>query len=199
MLWAQVEDVTNAVREYWIPAAIVGGALIALVVLWKIATSRKKPHLDLEMGLREDLRAYPPLPAAAGPRRLGVNGEPVRLRLVVVAPTGKLQDPITPDDVPGLLDDVLRGLGGFVSTDKPRIKVWPPQLSVAGFAPTFLRLIESPDGAGQLSRWVKLAGPARTRKRPILLGLVFLADEPSKLGDLNVESTEWGELLDVPR
>src|SRR5688572_16429399 len=128
MLWAQVEDVTNVVREYWIPAAIVAGALIALVVLWKIATSRKKPHLDLEKGLREELRTFPPPPAAAGPRRLAVNGEPVRLRLVVIAPTGKVQEPISPDDVPVLLDDVIRGLGGFVQLDKPRIKVWPPQL-----------------------------------------------------------------------
>jgi hypothetical protein len=173
--------------------------LIALVVLWKIATSRKKPHLDLEKGLREELRIYPPPPATAGLRRLAVNGEPVRLRLVVIAPTGKVQDPITPDDVSGLLDDVVRGLGGFVQTDKPRIRVWPPQLSIAGFAPTFLRLIESPDSEGEPSRWVKIAGPARTGKRPILLGLALLADEPSKLGGLNVETTEWGELLDIPR
>ena len=100
-----------------------------------------------------------------------MNGEPVRVRLVVVAPTGKQQDPITPDDVPELLDDVVRGLGGFVKADKPRVRVWPPQLSVAGFAPTFHRLVESPDAGKQSSRWVKLAGPARTGKRPILLGL----------------------------
>jgi hypothetical protein len=198
-VWAQAEDVVNRVKDNWICAAIVIGLLVALLVIARIAGSRKKRPPDLEKGLREDLRAYPPPPAATGPRRLTVNGEPVRLRLVVVAPTGKLQDPISPDQVPELLDEVFHGLGGFVPTDKPRIKIWPPQLSVAGFAPTFHRLVESPDPEGTPSRWVKLAGPARTRQRPILLGLAFLADQACKLGDLHVETTEWGELLYIPR
>jgi hypothetical protein len=30
-----------------------------------------------------------------------------------------------------------------------------------------------------------------------LLGLAVLADEPLKLGDVQVETTEWGELLRV--
>src|SRR6185436_16620230 len=102
-----------------------------LLAIARIAGSRKKKLTDLEKALREDLRGYPPPPAATGPRRLTVNGEPVRLRLVVIAPTGKLQDAIAPDHVPELLDEVFRGLGGFISTDKPRIKMWPAQLSVA--------------------------------------------------------------------
>ena len=81
----------------------------------------------------------------------------------------------------------------------PRVRVWPPQLSVAGFGPTFHRLIKSPDPGSNLSRWVKLAGPARTGKRPILLGLAVLADDPMKLGDVQVETTEWGELLQIER
>jgi len=199
MLWAQVEDVVSRLQHNWIWIAVLLGLLIALLAIWRIASSRTKVPLDLEKGLREDLRTYPSPPAATVPRQLTVNGEPVRLRLVVVAPTGKVQEPINPDHLPDLLDEVFRGLGGFVHTDKPRLKVWPPQLSVAGFAPTFLRLVQSPDSAGSPSRWVKLAGPARTAKHPILLGLAFLADQPCKLGDLNVETTEWGELLYIPR
>ena len=101
--------------------------------------------------------------------------------------------------MPELLDDVLRGLGRFVAADKPRVRVWPPQLSVAGFAPTFHRLVGVAGRRPGASRWVKLAGPARTGKRPILLGLAVLADEPVKLGDVQVETTEWGELLRVER
>jgi hypothetical protein len=199
MLWAQAEDVTDRIRDNWIWAAVVVGLIIALFVIARIAGSRKKKPPDLEKALREDLRGYPPPPATNAPRRLTVNGEPVRLRLVVVAPTGKLQEPITPDQVPELLDEVFRGLGGYVQSDKPRIKIWPPQLSVAGFAPTFHRLVQSPDPEGSPSQWVKLAGPARTRQHPILLGLALLADQPCKLGDLHVETTEWGELLYIPR
>src|SRR5262245_7877528 len=199
MLWAQAEDVADRIKDNWVWAAIVVGLLVALLVIARIAGSRKENPPDLEKGLREDLRGYPPPPAPTGPRRLTVNGEPVRLRLVVVAPTGKLQDPITPDQVTELLDEVFRGLGGFVQTDRPRIKIWPPQLSVAGFAPTFHRLVESPDPEGSPSSWVRLAGPARTRQHPILLGLALLADQPCKLGDLHIETTEWGELLYIPR
>jgi hypothetical protein len=202
MFWAQVNEALEKARgdgNLWVYVAAGAAVLIAVVVLLKIATSRKRPHPDLEKGLREDLAEFPPPSATASGRRLETNGVPVRLRLVVVAPTGKQQAPVTPDDVPELLDDVLRGLGGFVRADKPRVKVWPPQLSVAGFAPTFHRLVESPDAGGQPSRWIKLAGPARTGKRPILLGLALLADEPCKLGDVHVETTEWGELLQVSR
>jgi hypothetical protein len=199
MLSAQADDLVNTVKENWVYGAVGVGLVFALFVLLRIAAGRKKKHPDLERGQREDLGEYPPPPAAAGARRLTVNGIPVRLRLVVVAPTGKAQDAIGADDVPALLDDVLRGLGEFVRADRPRVKVWPTQLSVAGFAPTFHRLVESPDTGKASSRWVKLAGPARTGQRPILLGLAVLADEPCKLGDVHVETTEWGELLQVGR
>jgi hypothetical protein len=172
--------------------------VVAGLVLLRIAAGRKKPHPDLERGLREDLADYPP-PPPAGKSQLTVNGEPVRVRLVVVAPTGKQQDPITPDDVPDLLDDVLRGLGAIVQADRPRVRVWPPQLSMTGFAPTFHRLVVSPDIGVEKSRWVKLAGPVRTGKQPILLGLALLADELVKFGDTPVEATEWRKLLVIER
>jgi hypothetical protein len=199
MLWAQAEDVLKPLQDYWIIAAIAAGLVVAALVLLKIARSRKKEPLDLEKGLREDLRTYPAAPASHDPRRLSVNGIPGRLRLVVMAPTGKTQENIMPDHVAELLNNVVRGLGAFVMSDKPRIKVWPPQLSITGFAPTFHRLVESPDSVDKPSRWVKLAGPARTGKRPILLGVAVYADEPCQLGDVSVETTEWGELLEVPR
>jgi hypothetical protein len=174
----------------WPYVAVGVGALVVLVVLVRLARRRAGGHRDLEAGLREDLDEYPPAPPGAA--RLLVNGVPGRLRLVVVAPTGKLSDPITPDDVPELLDRVHLGLGRLVEADKPRVKVWPPPLSSAGFGPTFHRVVR---GSGK--RWVKLAGPARTGRRPVLLGLVVWTDNASGLGDVVVEPTEWGELLHV--
>ena len=126
MLWAQAE-IIDKIKANWMLAAIALGMLFALFVLFKIAAGRKKRHPDLERGQREDLAEYPP-PPPAGAKRSSANGMPVRLRLVVVSPTGKAHQPISPDDVPDLLDDVLRGLGGFVRTDKPRVKIWPTQL-----------------------------------------------------------------------
>jgi hypothetical protein len=196
MLWAQAE-IIDKVKANWIYGAIGLGVLVALFVLLKIAGGKKKPP-DLQKGQREDLGEYPP-PPAAGSKRLSANGIPVRVRLIVIAPTGKAQDDISADDVPELLEDILRGLGGFVKSDKPRVKIWPPQLSVAGFAPTFHRLVESPDAEKKSSRWIKLAGPARSGKRPILVGMALLADESCKMGDVHVESTEWAEILQVQR
>src|SRR5256885_7556662 len=131
MLWAQAEDVVKHLRDNWIFAAIAIALLAAVLVLVQIARGRKKEPPDLEKGLREDLKSYPPAPPVADSRRLSVNGIPGRLRLVVMAPTGKTQEAIMPDQVAELLNAVVRGLGGFVSADKPRIKVWPPQLSSA--------------------------------------------------------------------
>jgi hypothetical protein len=199
MLVAQADGLADKLRDNWIIGAVGVGVLVALVVLYRIAMSRPKRAPDLEGGLREELGSYPPPPAAAGSERLTVHGVPVRVRLVVVVPVGRLQDAISPAHVPGLLDDVLRGLGRYVTTDKPRVKVWPPQLSVAGFAPTFHRLVESPDRPGRPSRWVKVAGPARAGQRPILLGLALLADERCKLGEVPVEPTDWHRVLEVRR
>jgi hypothetical protein len=198
MIWAQANDLIDKVKGNGVYIVVGVVALIVLLVLLKMATGRKKRPVDLEKSQREDLAEYPPPPAVSA-RRLTVNGLPVRIRLVVVAPTGKQQDPVSADDVPDLLDSVLRGLGALVKADKPRVRVWPPQLSVTGFGPTFHRLVEAPEAAGKPSRWVKLAGPARTGKRPILLGLAVWADETTTLGDVQVETTEWGELLQIEK
>jgi hypothetical protein len=198
MVWAEANDLIEAVRRSWVLVAVGVGLVVAALVLVRIATSRKRTPPDLEKGQREDLAEYPPPPPTTG-KRLAVNGTPVRVRLVVIAPAGKQHAALTADDVPDVLDDVFRGLGQFVAADRPRVRVWPPQLSAAGFAPTFHRLVSSPDAGTNASRWVKLAGPARTGKRPILLGLAVLADEPVNLSDVQVETTEWGELLHIER
>ena len=57
----------------------------------------------------------------------------------------------------------------------------------------------SQDEAAKPSHWIKLAGPACTGRKPILSGIAALADEPCKLSDVVVETTEWGELLEIQR
>jgi hypothetical protein len=146
--------------------------------------------------LKEVLADYPPPPSQAGPRRLTVEGMPVRLRLVVVAPVGK-EHPVRADEVEDLLEATLRGLKGIVLEDRPRIRVWPPQLSKQGFAPTFHRETEKPEAEGRPSRWVLVAGPAAAGRRPILLGLALWADAPNTLGRLTLDTTRWGEVLRI--
>jgi hypothetical protein len=197
MVFAQVDDVVNKVKSdsnLVIYAAAGLGALVVLFVLFKILTGKKK-HPNLEKGMGENLADYPPAPPV-GPKQLHVNGVPVRIRLVVIAPAGN-QQAVSADNAAEILNDIRKGLGGLLKSDKPRIKVWPPQLTLPGFAPTFHRLVKSPDAGKKMSEWVKVAGVAKIGGKPVLLGLALLADEPCKIGELKLDHMDWAETLQV--
>ncbi|HBI45774.1 MAG TPA: hypothetical protein DDY78_23415 [Planctomycetales bacterium] len=174
--------------------AIAVGILLLLVILIFLM-SRGKKRVNPESGLDEDLSEYPPAPGQPGARRLTVHGRPVRLRLVVVGPVGKRT--IAEGGVEALLDEVLRGLGQIAQQDKPRIKIWPPQLSQQGFAPTFFRKTQCPDRAGKPSHWLLAAGPARAGGRPVLLGLAMWADDKGPMEQKILTETEWDEALQI--
>lgn len=205
-LWAAWTDVfPEPVREHLngpvgIGALVVVG-LIAVYVLARVAGGVWRllaagGSKDSAVHLKEVLADYPPPPGQPGPRRLTVEGLPVRVRLVVVAPVGK-EHPIRPDEVEDLLEETLRGLKGIVLEDRPRVRVWPPQLSKQGFAPTFHRETEKPESEGRPSRWVLVAGPASAGRRPILLGLALWADTPNTLGRLTLNADRWAEVVRV--
>jgi hypothetical protein len=172
---------------------LYGGAALLLLLIVVVVLLGRKKKIDPEAGLVEDLSTYPPAPRGPRHYELRVMNQAVRLRLVVVAPVGK--KPV--GKVDSVLEQVFRGLGEVSIDDKPRIRVWPPQLSITGFAPTFFRLTHRPEPEGKPSRWVLLAGPARAGSTPVLLGLVCQADEPSRLGLVTVGELQWGEMLEV--
>jgi len=170
---------------------LLGLVIVALFIKSLLGGGRKRGTVKKSADLREYLDEYPPAsPAGAGPT-VWVDGMPARVRLVVVVPTGTQQQAITVDEVPDLLNAVLRGLGTCAAADKPRIRVWPPQLSVAGFAPSFFRNVEPPEADGDPSPWVRLAGLAKARGRPFLLGLALYTDDDTDIGSLALEPNEW--------
>lgn len=176
------------------------GGLALLVILFKMLSGKgKKPHKDLEKGQHENLDEYPDPPAAKGGKRLVLDGLDVRVRLVVFAPVGKEKRPIDVEEVPEMLDDILRGLSGFLKTDKPRVRVWPPQMSVNGWGPTFYRLVESPEDEGKKSNWIRVAGTIKISGKPFLLGLALWSDETNKVGTLTLEPTEWVKHLQIEK
>jgi hypothetical protein len=146
--------------------------------------------------LKERLAEYPPPPGKPGPRRLTIDGAPVRLRLVVVAPVGRSRE-IEKDQVNELLNNVVRGLAEVIQRDKPRVRFWPAQLSNTGFAPVFHRQTEVPDEEGEPSCWVLIAGAALSAGRPILVGLACLADEPNEMGQMTLNQSDWAETVRV--
>lgn len=172
-----------------------GAAGVTLLLLFMVVVfRRRKVKPAAAEGLVEDLAALPAPPRAAA-QLLHVRGVPVRLRLVVVAPAGKAEV----GKIDTVLQQVARGLGEVALADRARLRVWPAQLSKAGFAPVFFRNVRGSGREGAPSRWVLLAGPARAGGKAVLLGLAAEAQEEHDLGTIVLEEGDWPRELRVER
>jgi hypothetical protein len=173
-------------------------ALLLFLGVWSLFRRRRpEPRVDWNSELMIDLEQCP-LPGRPGERQLVVYHLPARLRLVVLAPAGK-DHKIDATAVEKYLDRIVPGLGAAAATDRPRIRVWPPQLSHQGFANTFHRCTHKAEPEEAPSRWVLLAGRAQLGKVPVLLGLGAWADEPNVLGRKILEPHEWPAALRLER
>jgi hypothetical protein len=123
-----------------------------------------------------------------------VQGQPVRVRLVVLAPVGR-KVAAADDEVEPILDKVVRGMGLAARYDQPEVRAWPLGLSNAGFVPMFFRRVQRPQSAGTPSNWILMAGQARAGAQQVLLGLALWSDEPTTMGNIPVKPDEWKELL----
>jgi hypothetical protein len=156
---------------------------------------RRRPSAeDTEQELHENLLRYaPPVGPPADPQ-LTVYHLPVRLRLVVLAPAGTEMD-LDAKATARLLDLVLPGLGEVARYDRPRVRVWPGQLSHHGFAATFFRRTRTPEREGQPSHWVLVAGRALLGRKSVLVGLALWAEQPSTVGRIGLEPHQWLDVL----
>jgi hypothetical protein len=146
--------------------------------------------------LEERFADYPPLPPSTGDRRLLIEGVPVRLRLVVLAAAGT-ESVFDENQLDKLLDRVLPGLGGIFNVDKPRVRIWPLQLSSEGFAHHLHRNTIIPEGERQLSRWVVVAGRAKLDDCQVMLGMGLEAIKPTTVGRKTLDTHEWPVVLRV--
>jgi hypothetical protein len=195
---SQVRDLLG-VEVWWLIFLAVALGLLLLLAsvlrrLWRALFARKKPAADWERDLRQDLEECPLPVRPPGAHALTVYHVPVRLRLVVVAPSGREGD-VDATAVEKLLDRVIPGLGGVARNDRPRIRVWPAQLSHQGFNAAFHRCTPKREGEGQPSRWVLVAGRAVVGRQPVMLGLGLWAEEPSTVGRLSLEPHQWLDVL----
>ena len=176
---------------------IIGAGAIAVLIfiVFVFALVSKKPKIQPEAKLGEDLGEYPLAPPA-GTHRLSFEGLAVRIRLVVLAPSGS-NTTMDAAKAEGILESILPGLGSVAQLDKPRIRIWPPQLSQKGFAPTFFREIHRPDADEPFSKWILVAGPARVGPRVALLGLALQASEPSSRGNVSIPVDRWSDMLRI--
>jgi hypothetical protein len=170
--------------------AIVGAVILKVL---KGALAGKNVPAQREKSQELDLDECP-TPAKVPPdERLVVQGVPVRLRLVVVAPAGSESD-LDLSKIGSLLDRAVPGLSKQYLHDRPTVKTWPMQVSHKGFAPTFFRKTGMSETKGQVSRWVLLAGRCVVGKKSFLLGLGLWADKPCTVGQLSVDADRWADI-----
>jgi hypothetical protein len=187
-----------------VPAEAVAAGVALLLLLisalllrmaWRILFRRDRGPDGWDRELDIDLDDCPLPTRPAGDKRLTVYHLPSRLRLVVVAPVGREGD-VDATAVERLLDRVVPGLGTVAQEDRPRVRVWPAQVSQHGFAAAFHRHTPKAAGRGESSRWVLLAGRAQVGRQAVMVGLGLWADEPTTIGRVNIDAHQW---LDVVR
>jgi hypothetical protein len=177
--------------------------LIFLLILWaivsqvlKMFSGGKKEKVEKE-SLMILLEKLPSASRTSGERILMVEGVPVRLRLVVLAPAGRAFE-VNPDAINRILDKVYPGLGMIAEEDEPEVRIWPFQLSYEGFANTFQKNTPIPRGEDErLTRWIFVSGRAHIGKTQILLGLGLQTKKPTSVGRLKVDMQEWGTVLRI--
>jgi hypothetical protein len=183
----------------WLGIVGFGALVVLLLVLgflsWVRRLFTRRPN-NLTANLEERFAEYPPLPPSSGDRRLTVEGVPVRLRLVALAAAGT-ESAFDENKIEELLDGILPGLGLIFRGDKPRVRIWPTQVSYQGFANHFHRNTIIPEGDRQLSKWVVLAGRAKLKGTQVMLGLGLEALSPTTVGRRTLDSHEWPTVLRV--
>ena len=193
----------EGLRDYAI--YIVGGlaclgvllALLILMAVFKFLFGRRKKKGDTK-NLKEDLTEYPDLRSSGGgDRQLRVEGVPARLRLLVIAPAGTLSDEIDLDELAPFLEKIVPGLGEIYKTDKPRVKLWPTQVSYQGFGNHFHKNMETGAEEGEQTRWVLVAGRVKVGKRQFMVGMALQTIKPNTIGRRTIDSHEWATILRV--
>jgi hypothetical protein len=178
-------------------AAAVIALLAAAWLLKKIKSLFRggpRPVFASDHDLDQDLAQCPLSAAPPGDRVLTIYHQPVRVRMVVLAPVRRDVE-IDTATIDQLLDRVVPGLGEIVRWDRPRIRVWPAQLSHQAFATTFHRRMHKPEPDGKPSRWVLVAGKAQIGKQSLLLGMGLWADEKNAMGHVTLGPSQWMDAL----
>lgn len=137
----------------------------------------------------ENLAEYPAPPPVQYCQLLYLN-EPVRVRLVIVAPLGRRE---LPGNLETLLDQAVRGLGQVLAQDKPAWRTWPAQLSWKGFMPTFTRYVQLPTREEEPTPYQLVCGQIRLGGQMVALGMVLLSEEEMHRQTRLLEAHQWVE------
>jgi hypothetical protein len=175
---------------------IVAVSFIALVLvlagmnLYLLRRGRTSAAAPPSESMELDLEATP-LPQGVPPhQRFCILGNPVNMRMVVLAASGH-DNVVDPGLAVRVLEKAHPGLAAQYKHDLPPLKIWPAQLSRHGFPPAFFRNAKVSMKEGELSRWVLVAGEVVLGKKAYLVGLGLWTDVPCGLGKLVLEGHHW--------
>jgi hypothetical protein len=184
--------------EYLWPLVVAAGAIALAgtiaVLLWRRRRGPIEPERPIEF---VDIAKLPAHGPPQGGRQLTCYGVPVRVAVVVVAPSGRG----SAADAEVVLGDVLEaavpGLADVARDHSPRVDRWPTQLSAQGFMQAFFAHLRLPEDHGKGTPWCSVAGRVEHKGRAYLLGVVLCAERPNSLGEITIEHA--GRWLDALR
>lgn len=180
----------------------IGYAAIVAVLLFLgyIGVRRWRSRLPAERIWEQLVIDVAQLPAEGPPldsTQLTCYGIPVRVAIVVVAPSGRHGKLPAREAMPTLVDSSVPGLMNMLIRDRPQIERWPPQLSTHGFMQAFFANIRLPGIEGKETPWCAVVGRVEFDGRSYLMGLVLCASKPNSLGRIEIDHP--GKWLDVLR
>ena len=186
------------------PVALGVAAVVALLLFVGIADLiwiklfRRRKALSTPSGPEEDLGQFPPPLLPPGERQFTIYHVPARVRLIVAAPAGAGKE-FDEKQIKKALERVWPGVREVMAADKPRIRVWPAQLSQQGFSLTFHRHLQRPDAQAKSSPWISVAGKVQFEGETLMLGLVLWSQEKTTFGQLTLEPHQWRDVIRLDR
>jgi hypothetical protein len=197
-----IDRILDLIRGAGDDLLIYGGSavvvLLILAVAWKILTSRRRAPPPRVPDLAIDLASLPAEgPPATGPVLEHYN-LPVRLAVVVLAPTGRSGELPPIAELARLIDHIVPGLAQVAEAHRPLIRRWPSQLSSEGFAHTFFSQVRLPGDGGKGTPWCAVAGKFKVQRRWLMAGLVMRAESDNNFSQSIVhQEHQWLAILRV--
>lgn len=196
-----IQDFIATEEGRWAVIGVVATLLFLLLLRATLKRWGKQPRMQVNQELLEEVGSYPPsppLPVEAKP--LMLYGLPVRIRLLVLGPLGHDAGTLDPDDINHIVERMVPGLAERLQLDLPRIRLWPTQLSQAGFLAAFRRNTQLPESEERVRRWVLVMGKVLRDGSPIAVGLALQSTEPNTLGPVVLQHAhQWMEVLRLGR
>ncbi len=159
-------------------------------------SSSRRDVDELDLSIDIDQLKTPP-PDEHSRVGLAFYGAPVRLAVLVVAPTGREGRLPSAAEMGGLLEHWLPGIEKIAAQDQPVFRRWPEQLSIQGFQHAFFQNLSLPGDRGKSSPWCSACGPFLADGHRYLVGVVCRTAAANSLSEVAIErETQW---LDVVR